>query len=69
MLAIESIEFVCIYLFIYLVFLWPYLWHMEVPGPAVESELQLPAYTTATAMSDPSHSLPPMLYLVAMQDR
>ena len=27
----------------------------EVPRPGVESELQLPAYTTATAMLDPSH--------------
>jgi len=28
--------------------------HMEVPGLGVELELQLPAYTTATAMWDPS---------------
>ena len=28
---------------------------MEVPGLEVESELQLPASTTATAMWDPSH--------------
>ena len=34
--------------------LWLHLWHMEVPRPAVESELQLPAYTTATATWDPS---------------
>ena len=27
---------------------------MEVPRPGVESELQLPAYTTATATQDPS---------------
>ena len=27
-------------------FLWPHLWHMETPGPRVELELQLPAYTT-----------------------
>ena len=27
---------------------------MEVPRLGVESELQLPAYTTATAMQDPS---------------
>ena len=31
-----------------------YLQHMEVPGLWVKSELQLPAYTTATAMPDPS---------------
>ena len=29
-------------------------WHMEVPGLVVESELQLPAYTTATATQNPS---------------
>ena len=29
--------------------------HMEIPRPGVESELQLPAYTTATATPDPSH--------------
>ena len=28
---------------------------MEVPRLEVESELQLPAYTTATAMWDPDH--------------
>ena len=28
--------------------------HMEVPGLGVKSELQLPAYTTATATWDPS---------------
>ena len=29
--------------------------HMEVPRLGVESELQLPAYATATAMPDQSH--------------
>ena len=29
-------------------------WHMEVPRLGVQSELQLPAYTTATATQDPS---------------
>jgi len=28
---------------------------MEIPGLGVESELQLPAYTTVTATSDQSH--------------
>ena len=36
-------------------FLGPHLWHMEVPALGVESELQLPDYTTATATWDPSH--------------
>ena len=31
-----------------------HLWYMEIPGLGVESELQLPAYTTATATPDPS---------------
>ena len=29
-------------------------WHMGVPRLRVESELQLPAYTTVTAVQDPS---------------
>ena len=29
-------------------------WHMEVPRLGVESEWQVPAYTTATATQDPS---------------
>ena len=33
----------------------PHLWHMEVPRLGTELELQLPAYTTAIAMPDPSH--------------
>ena len=32
-----------------------HLQHIEVPGLGVESELQLLAYTPATAMQDPSH--------------
>ena len=31
-----------------------YLRHMDIPSLGVESELQLPAYITATAMRDPS---------------
>ena len=34
--------------------LGPLLWRMDVPRLGVESELQLPAYSTATAMLDPS---------------
>ena len=44
--------FVCLFVFC---FLGPYSWHMEVPRLGVESELQLPAYTTATATPYPSH--------------
>ena len=42
--------FVCLFV----CFLWPRLWHMEVPRLRVESELHLLACTTATAMLDPS---------------
>ena len=42
------------YLFIYC-FLGLYPWHMDVPGLGVESEVQLPAYTTAIATWDLSH--------------
>ena len=45
-------EISCFILF-YFVFLGLLLWHMEVPRLGVESELQLPAYTTAIAMQDP----------------
>ena len=38
-------------------FLGPHLWHMEIPRLRVELELQLPAYTTDTAMRDPSCDL------------
>ena len=34
------------------VFLGPHPWHMEVPMLGIKSELQLPAYTTATTMPD-----------------
>ena len=37
------------------VFLGLFLRHMEVPRLEVKLELQLPAYSTATAMQDPSH--------------
>ena len=35
-------------------FLGPHVWHVEVPRLGVEWELQLPAYTTATATQHPS---------------
>ena len=40
--------------FLFLVFLGPHWRHMEVPRLGVELELQLPVYTTATDMQDPS---------------
>ena len=41
---------------------------MEVPRLGVEPELQLLAYTTATAMLDPSHICDLCLQFVATQD-
>ena len=41
--------FVCLFVF---VVLGPHLCHVEVPRLGVELELQLPAYTTATATLD-----------------
>ena len=40
---------------IFTFFLCPHLWHIEVPKLRVESELQLSAYATATAMPNPRH--------------
>ena len=40
---------------IFFFFLQLQLWHKDVPGLGVKLELQLPAYTTATAPLDPSH--------------
>ena len=42
-------------IFFVFVCLGPHVWHMEIPRLGVESELQLPAYTTATATRDRSH--------------
>ena len=38
--------------FFFFFFLGPHLWHMEVPRVGVESELQLPAYATASVTLD-----------------
>ena len=44
------LSFLCLFCF---VFLGLHLQHMHVPKLGVESELKLPAYTTATALWDP----------------
>ena len=41
-------------IYFFFAFLAPHLWHMEVPRLGIKSELQLQAYTTATATRDPS---------------
>ena len=57
--SISSPTFVTFGPFDFLSFFFGFLrlhpWRMEVPRLGVESELQLPASTTATAMRDPSH--------------
>ena len=53
-LSIIYIPYLSIYLctYLYSFFFGLHQWHMEVPRPGVESGLQLPAYPSATAMSD-----------------
>ena len=55
-----------VYFFIF--FLGPHLQDMEVPGLGVESELQLLAYTTATATRDLSHMCTPTPQLMVTLD-
>ena len=43
------------FFFFFFAISWPLPRHLEVPRPGVELELQFLAYTTATAMPDPSH--------------
>ena len=51
-----GVFFVCFcFCFVLFCFSGLHPWHMEVSRLGVELELQLPAYTTATAMQDPSH--------------
>ena len=45
---------ICFVLFFFFSFLGLHLQHMEVFGPGAESELQLLASATATAIQDPS---------------
>ena len=50
----QSLCFVVVLVWVFLVFLGPHLRHLEVPRRGVASELQLPASTTATATPGPS---------------
>ena len=47
-------EIAIFYFILFYFFLGLHLWYVEVPRLEVQSELQLPAYTTATAVWDPS---------------
>ena len=55
----SCVFFVCFVLFLFFVLLFVFLVlhlrHMEIPRLRVQSELRLPAYTTATATWDLSH--------------
>ena len=55
--AHSSAATVLLFVFVCLLFVFssPHLQHREAPRLGVELEPQLPAYTTATAMPDPSH--------------
>ena len=43
-----------LFVYLFICFLGPHLWHVEVPRLTVESELHLRAYSTTTAVQDPS---------------
>ena len=55
-------------LFFFFISLGQHLWHMEVPRLGVESELQLLAYATATAMLLSELCLQPTPQLTATLD-
>ena len=56
---------VCVRVFVFY-FLGLHLWHMEVPRLRVESELHLPAYTTASSSATSELHLRPTPKLVTM---
>ena len=49
----SALTWLCHHIFTHTIFLGGYLWHIEILGPGVKSELQLLA--TATAVQDPRH--------------
>ena len=50
-----SVKLSGVFVCFYFAFLGLHQWHMQVPRLKVKPELQLPAYTTATATPDLSH--------------
>ena len=66
-IAAELYTLFFLFLFLLIAFWGQLLWHMEVPRLGVESELLLPAYTTATATPDPSHICDPYLHYSSQQ--
>jgi len=53
-LSLEVLKIFFFFFFVFLPYLGPIPQHMEIPRLGVESELQVPAHTTATATRDPS---------------
>ena len=51
-----SVLLLSIFFSFFLLFLRPHLWHMKVPRLGGELELQLLAYSPATAMPGPNHT-------------
>ena len=51
---LNFLNFIYLLFYLFIVFSGLHMQHMEVPGTGVKSELQLPAYTIATAMWEPS---------------
>ena len=64
--------FIYSFIFVFLPFLGPLPWHMEVSRLGVKSELQLPAYATAkpdlSCVCDPRHSSPQGQILDALSE-
>ena len=56
--------FLIVFFFFFFFFLWPHLQHMEIPRLRVESELQLPAYTTATGTTQDLHLQPQLMAML-----
>ena len=68
---LKSSKMIVIFFFFFfsLCFVGQHSQHMEIPRLGVESELQLPAYTIATATSEPSDICDlPTPWLMAMLD-
>ena len=51
-ICLHVCQYYIVFLFKFYYFLQPCLWHIEVPGLGIKSELQLLSYATATAILD-----------------
>ena len=57
-----------LFFFFFFALLGPHVWHVEVPGLGLESEMQLLGSTTATATQDLAPCLRPAPQLTAVPD-